>query len=192
MSIEESRKRWKREKEQSAEAQRTEQEKRGFHQEYEAQRRENLRRSEDKVTIYNAVVSAFGEDHGRKIKWSISTLIPPRFNEGDLAHVGDLKLFAYCGSLGLYESKGAWVRIDERPVTAEMIFTAETELKKRVAEAEQSEHEEEAKQTEREIENARWLATIKKQSETQEKLTRPKTFSNLWNRLKTVLQTFSS
>ena len=190
MSIEETRQRWENEQKRQAEAKRTEQEQREFDRSHEARKRKERRRSEDNVTVYNAVVSAFGEEQATQIRWSSYAILPPLLNFGDLAEVGDLKLFAYLGSPALYNNEEIWVAIDEKPVTAEMIFAAEVELKKKVAEANKikMEQEEERRIMEREIENTRQIAAIKKEAAAQEKSAQNNTFSNLWNRIKAAFQ----
>ena len=130
MTIDERRKQWEKEQAQKAKEEREEK------KAYERQKQEklsdlaNYTRAKSYSFIVGAVYTAFGEEEVRKMRWESFVKLPPHGNFGEVALVGDLKLFHYAGSLCLYENEENWVRIDDEVITAHTIFTAQKKLKK--------------------------------------------------------------
>lgn len=72
------------------------------------------------------------------MRWKSFVELPPNGNFGEVALVGDLKLFHYAGSLCLYENKEDWIQIDDEIITAHTIFTARKNLRRKIADKNQN------------------------------------------------------
>lgn len=138
MNIEESRQQWEKEQTQKTKDEREEREAHQRQKQRELSDLASYTRAMNYSFIAGAIYTAFGEEEVHRITWESFVELPPTGNLGELALVGDLKLFHQAGSLCLYENKEDWIQIDDEIITAHTIFTAQKELKRKIADKNQN------------------------------------------------------